>query len=357
MLAGLRFRGAEGENMEITRSKAIWQIEKSIEEFLLLLDSRRNIYPFMDLPPEAIIFLNTSKDFSKSFQKVKQERVLYVLNNEGLLEFYEMIQELLNGFSEYPRFHNLYKSKIKIINDEIICKHEDGAVNVANYIINEIKVNAKSNIAKSISYILNYEARIAEWNNLNSIQKVLIPLPKPMFSEAVLLWANQVAPNRPWDHKPYIKQIFSQYAVERPLKSGTPSKSYYHKYKNHDYYYDIWSNIHYGYLGLICGFSEDQLLDGAGLAQYLQDGLNNLLLKSNEKPKKNGSNQNLRKFDGLADSVSINLGFSLYKKYGKYPENLTSNLLLEEIENLPTIEESRLIHICNDFTENKWTID
>ncbi len=57
-----------------------------------------------------------------------------------------------------------------------------------------------------------------------------------------------------WDHKPKIRDQFKAYAVSRPLVgSGTRSKSYFHKYEEHDYFYDVWSNIHYGYVGLSLG--------------------------------------------------------------------------------------------------------
>ena len=44
-----------------------------------------------------------------------------------------------------------------------------------------------------------------------------------------------------------------------------------HKYGQHDYYFDIWSNIHYGYVGTASGFCRDKLIDGAGVAQIGSD--------------------------------------------------------------------------------------
>ncbi|MOA31335.1 hypothetical protein D3C78_1524870 [compost metagenome] len=46
-----------------------------------------------------------------------------------------------------------------------------------------------------------------------------------------------------------------------------------HKHGKQDYSYDIWSNIHYGYVGMAGGFSESLLLDGAGLEQIASDSL------------------------------------------------------------------------------------
>lgn len=50
---------------------------------------------------------------------------------------------------------------------------------------------------------------------------------------------------------------------------GTPSKSYYYKYKEHDYFYDVWSNLYYGYVGLNIEFSEEYLLPAYSFEQIL----------------------------------------------------------------------------------------
>ncbi len=46
-----------------------------------------------------------------------------------------------------------------------------------------------------------------------------------------------------------------------------------HKQGEVDYFYDIWSNIHYGYVGRAGGLSESVLLDGAGLEQIASDSI------------------------------------------------------------------------------------
>lgn len=43
------------------------------------------------------------------------------------------------------------------------------------------------------------------------------------------------------------------------------------KHGEYDYFYDIWSNIHYGYVGVALGFSAAEMINGAGLAQALDD--------------------------------------------------------------------------------------
>ncbi|WP_241150813.1 polymorphic toxin type 44 domain-containing protein, partial [Pseudomonas viridiflava] len=62
--------------------------------------------------------------------------------------------------------------------------------------------------------------------------------------------------NRPWDHKPIIRRTIG---------------GIWHKQGKYDYFYDIWSNVHYGYVGMAGGLSESVLLDGAGAEQIILD--------------------------------------------------------------------------------------
>ncbi|NJL82979.1 MAG: hypothetical protein HC890_08510 [Chloroflexaceae bacterium] len=42
------------------------------------------------------------------------------------------------------------------------------------------------------------------------------------------------------------------------------------------YFNDIWSNMHYGYIGRIVGFTERELIDGAAVAQAVDDLINEI---------------------------------------------------------------------------------
>ena len=44
-----------------------------------------------------------------------------------------------------------------------------------------------------------------------------------------------------WDHQPKLRKLFV---------------GLHHKQGAYEYFYDIWSNIHYGYVGIIGGLSE-----------------------------------------------------------------------------------------------------
>jgi hypothetical protein len=75
-------------------------------------------------------------------------------------------------------------------------------------------------------------------------------------SAAILIWAERVRQGAAWDHKPIVSHRFN---------AGNPNgEQHWHLYGNTLYYYDVWSNVHYGYIGIAAGFSESVFLDGAG---------------------------------------------------------------------------------------------
>ncbi len=228
------------------------------------------------------------------------------------------------------------------------CPHKiDGALLVAEYIIDEIKTNIKSHTVKYIRDLLDYDGkRRQKWQELPTSARIHMPYPAPNTITAMTLWTEKVFKNRPWDHKKYIHRIpkLQAVAVHRKLwtlteireqrikisngtetKAPTNSESYWHKYKTHDYYYDIWSNIHYGYVGLAAGFDEKLLLGGAALAQFID----NFTTEG----------------DAPDDINSIKLGFKLYKKYGDTTDGLTPQILMEHLESID-YEDSRDTHFC-----------
>jgi hypothetical protein len=118
---------------------------------------------------------------------------------------------------------------------------------------------------------------------------------------ALLIWTLKVAQNSGWDHKPFIRSCF------RPRSANTQE---FHAYGKRRYYYDIWSNIHYGFVGKASGFSDALLLDGAGLEQIVSTLLRGI------RPVRQGSiTGRLRDWDGQDDRDSIQLGITLYQRH------------------------------------------
>ncbi|MDW6005009.1 polymorphic toxin type 44 domain-containing protein [Vibrio mangrovi] len=229
---------------------------------------------------------------------------------------------------------------------KLSCQHPDGALSVADYIIGEMKTNIQSETCKTIRYLLDYKyKRLKEWQQLPWYKQLIIPMPEPDLISAMALWTSKVYKGHPWDHKPLIRDNprLKAVAVHRKLwtlekvrayrqkkmpndKPPTDSKSYWHKYNRHDYFYDIWSNVHYGYVGLACGFSQTLLLRGAGGAQFLDN-----MTTTGDAPD---------------DVVAVQVGFQLYQQYGDSLTSLTPVALMELLEQANFSDAARDIHLC-----------
>lgn len=226
------------------------------------------------------------------------------------------------------------------------CPHTyDGAIKVAEYIVGEIKRNVKSPVVQNIRDWLAESARQRKdptiWDRMN---KAYGMHPDPFLQMALTAWAEKVGPKRDWDHKPklYKDDRFNRNSgitVHRPPRPKEPEtifKSHYHKYKNYDYYFDIWSNIHYGYVGLSAGFDERTLIDGSNTQQIL--------------------NYNTQGGDTIDDDTAIKIGFKLYEKFGKFAEKLTYQDVLDLLDktDVSKIPNSKQVHWCyNEQNPNR----
>ena len=218
------------------------------------------------------------------------------------------------------------------------CSHEkDGAIEVAKYIVDEIKTNIKSEPTKHISNLLHYDYE-EEAKKRGIIASAFNPpyTSAEAFGGAVLKWIAMVDTGKPWDHKPKITNRFKAVTVERYTELGNYTRFHYHKYHYHDYYFDVWSNIHFGFVGKYCGFSDSFLLFGSNTQQMIT----------------NLKNLNFFQGDTPADKVSIQLGINLYYTYKDKIEELNYQTVLDELEKLPSVGKSRLLHYCFDTSEN-----
>jgi hypothetical protein len=152
----------------------------------------------------------------------------------------------------------------------------DPALEVAEYIAAEMNTNAASQKAAQIR---------ANWNSWNPLDKV----------QALMDWKDMVDYNSPWDHKPYIQSIWGTYQSDN---AG-----------NVDWFFDIWSNMHYGYVGKACGFGLDLLLNAAGIAQWLSsqvpDGYWSRRLETF------GDADVFRALDDPSDQLASRLGYNM----------------------------------------------
>ncbi len=99
------------------------------------------------------------------------------------------------------------------------------------------------------------------------------------------VWGIMVAPHSFWDHKPKLESM---------LGLNQEVQDYYFPLEgdqDYEYYYDIWSNIHYGYVGTAAGFDAETLQSGAAVPWFA------------------GTND-------AYDELSIQIGIELWNRYG-----------------------------------------
>ncbi|MEH6366552.1 MAG: polymorphic toxin type 44 domain-containing protein, partial [Pseudomonas marincola] len=124
-------------------------------------------------------------------------------------------------------------------------------------------------------------------------------------TRAAAIWMGKVGQDQVWDHKKYLFANF---------------RGAWQKQGEYDYYYDIWSNVHYGYVGVIAGVPEALLLDAAGVEQIGSDTVRWARDGTGEShgPQLSGDlSEGLRAFDDAPDRISVGIGVKLAKQYPK----------------------------------------
>lgn len=242
------------------------------------------------------------------------------------------------------------------------CPHRDQALEVAAWMVEEIQVNVESEAAQRIKQQNAYSAleEMERWQRegeaLSGLQRLARDMARPDFMKiersarraALAGWAWLVREGGVWDHKPYFHKDGKM--GDEFDSRGVSAYPWHHKYQGYEYFYDIWSNIHYGYVGRFIGFSEDVLLDGAGLAQYLVDRM-----KSDVSPtdRSEVNGDGYRRFDDVTDHLSVSLGISLFERFT--PQQLTGSLLMNEVAQVDYPEErgSKISHSCQEARKRK----
>jgi len=186
--------------------------------------------------------------------------------------------------------------------------HDDDVTEVARFISNEMKTNLNNTICAEIS---KHNKRAIQF--LSAAHKV----------NAYTLWKSVVEKNAIWDHKPYILIRWGDWTCSKK-KNGALK-----------FFHDIWSNIHYGFLGVHVGFTESELLHGAGVAQWKDHELESVIAKI--------SKGGLKGLDDPEDQTAIKIGFDLYKNH---KNNLLSELIIEKIEIAYLMKEPIHVEEC-----------
>jgi len=210
------------------------------------------------------------------------------------------------------------------------CNHPDQMEELASYIAGEMNRNIKHPSVLKMKELMSYDssAQARKFRALPWYTRLAGP---PNFNgiawtkklEAMAIWTKQVGQNMEWDHKPKLRAMYNG-AVR-------------HKQGKYEYFYDIWSNIHYGYVGIAGGLSESVLLDGAGAEQIVSDSARKIaeLVKPSEERELPGPRPTtspwteLRSWDDVADRVSISIGINLYMQHPH--GGVTAKMIMNEV--------------------------
>lgn len=214
----------------------------------------------------------------------------------------------------------------------LVCNCPNLVIAIAEYMVSEMKNNPGSAAGKKILELNSYDVAKATkaWMDQPWYTKFGGPpdhasIILSMKIQAYKLWKDMVGYRRPWDHKPIL--------ARRLAEMGAPNTTW-HRYGHEDYFYDIWSNIHYGYVGVACGFSLDELLGGASVAQAMNDSNNAWSKKRSVHVQYHPENGDfLNRFDDVPDQISIRTGAELFA--AAKPSALTLSILLKAVVNVP----------------------
>lgn len=102
---------------------------------------------------------------------------------------------------------------------------------------------------------------------------------------ALTMWAAKVAPHRDWDHKQQLRQRYGL-KTDDDLWFQQPGT-------DRQVYYDIYANLHYGYVGRAAGIDRETLMTGGSLGEKVLTGV-----------------------DDEGDRIMQEAGMDLYDKYG-----------------------------------------
>jgi hypothetical protein len=188
----------------------------------------------------------------------------------------------------------------KLVDREIFISATPVLLDVITFIHNEMISNVNGEAATFIRENNDFDA----WY-------LVFPQKMPWDRyEALERWYQQVRNRGPWDYKPMIREHYGEWAFDEQNRRA--------------YSLDVWSNLHYGYLGLACDFSEKLLLSGAGFAQWragtVPDGYWDRLIES--------LGDIFQSLDDPKDQEAIKAGFALWKAH---KANVTTDHILAEV--------------------------
>ncbi|MGN7742372.1 polymorphic toxin type 44 domain-containing protein [Pseudomonas sp. 22526] len=212
--------------------------------------------------------------------------------------------------------------------EEKVCTDPDRMEELASYIAGEMNRNINSPSVRQMKDLNSFDpaAETRKYAELPfymrfGLEPDFYSLALGKKAKALAIWTERVGQDRPWDHKPKIRKAFD---------------GLWQKQGKYDYFYDIWSNIHYGYVGCVAGFSESVLADGAGAEQIVSDSWGKVsdITKPPERRKHRGPHRaenidGLRAWDDDPDRISISIGIKLFNQHPN--GGITAKMVMDEV--------------------------
>jgi hypothetical protein len=163
-----------------------------------------------------------------------------------------------------------------------------------SYMHSQMMTNALSDTVRDIQILLegNTDPNLIPTNQADCVDLALV------------LFYQKVKTNAEWDHKPILKKML---AMTRGNSRYFPIRGD----SNREYFFDLWSNIHYGFVGSAAGFSAGTLHLPGALAGQFKEGLPTV-----------GR-------DNPGDRLSVQIGIDLWNafKLGLTPANIQQEIL------------------------------
>ncbi|NUU35437.1 polymorphic toxin type 44 domain-containing protein [Pseudomonas sp. C2B4] len=210
-----------------------------------------------------------------------------------------------------------------------VCNHPDMMEELASYIADEMNRNIHDSSVLKMKELLSYDVTQETRKRMELPWYAQVGTTSPQaigaakVAAAMAIWTERVGQDRPWDHKPKIRRTIG---------------GIWHKQGKYEYFYDIWSNIHYGYVGRAGGLSESALLDGAGAEQIVSDTKRKLEEMGSlipwEEQKRKGPHRSadidgLRAWDDAPDRISISIGIKLHSHHPN--GGITAKMIMAEV--------------------------
>lgn len=205
--------------------------------------------------------------------------------------------------------------------EPVVCTHPDMMEELASYIADEMNRNIHHSSVSKMKELLSYD--VAEetrkfmalpWYAQSGASSPQV-IGAANAAVAMTLWAAKVGQGMDWDHKKKIPKVIG---------------GVWHKQGDYNYFYDIWSNIHYGYVGRAGGLSESVLSDGAGVEQIASESIRKIKdWEERQWPDATEGVDGMRAYDDDPDRISINIGLELFAEHPN--GGITAQMIMEKV--------------------------